>query len=285
MILIVAGKPAFAHFNYIKTAMTTTNDNVVWITGASSGIGKAMAFEWARLGYKVALSARRRELLEEIAQAIRNAGGQAEAVPVDIMDEKSIEHAVRHIINTWGRMDVAVANAGFGVFGSIEKLTTHDWNRQLQGNVVGLALTVKYALPHLKQSQGRIGLVGSVGAFLPNPQVGAYGASKAAVHSIGLTLQVELMGTGVSCTVIHPGFVVSEIARIDNEGRWHPDRPDPRPAKLMWPTDKAAKVMVKAILKRKRNYIFTTHGRIFVWLQRWFPGVMRTIASKGPRPE
>lgn len=265
--------------------MTTTNDNVVWITGASSGIGKAMAFEWARLGYKVALSARRRELLEEIAQAIKNAGGQAEAVPVDIMDEKSIGHAVQHIVNTWGRLDVAVANAGFGVFGGIEKLTANDWNRQLQGNVIGLALTAKYALPHLKQNQGRLGLVGSVGAFLPNPQVGAYGASKAAVHSIGLTLQVELMGTGVSCTVIHPGFVVSEIARIDNDGRWHPDRPDPRPAKLMWPTDKAAKVMVKAILKRKRNYVFTTHGRIFLWMQRWFPGVMRTIASKGPKPE
>jgi short-subunit dehydrogenase len=178
-----------------------------------------------------------------------------------------------------------VANAGFGVFGSIDKLTAKDWNRQLKGNVTGLALTVKYALPHLKQYQGRIGLVGSVGAYLPNPNVGAYGASKAAVHSIGLTLQVELMGTGVSCTTIHPGFVVSEIAKIDNEGVWHPERPDPRPANLMWPTDKAAKVMVKAIIKRKRNYIFTTHGRIFVWMQRWFPGMLRTFISKGPKPE
>jgi short-subunit dehydrogenase len=137
----------------------------------------------------------------------------------------------------------------------------------------------------LKQNQGRIGLVGSVGAYLPNPNVGAYGASKAAVNSIGLTLQVELMGTGVSCTTIHPGFVVSEIARIDNEGVWHPERLDPRPVNLMWPTDKAARVMVKAILKRKRNYIFTTHGRVFVWLQRWFPSLLRSIVSKGPKPE
>ena len=105
------------------------------------------------------------------------------------------------------------------------------------------------------------------------------------MHSIGLTLQVELMGSGVSCTTIHPGFVVSEIAKIDNEGVWHPKRPDPRPANLMWPTDKAAKVMANAILKRKRNYIFTTHGKVFVWLQRWFPSIMRTIASKGPKPE
>jgi len=265
--------------------MTKTKENVVWITGASSGIGKAMAFEWARLGYKVVISARRAGLLEEIALEIRNSGGEALVVPVDIMEEESISNAVQKIITTWGRLDVAVANAGFGVFGSIDTLTAKEWNRQLQGNVTGLALTVKYTLPHLKKSKGRIGLVGSVGAYLPNPNVGAYGASKAAVHSIGLTLQVELKDTGVSCTTIHPGFVESEIARIDNDGVWHPERPDPRPSNLMWPTDKAAKVMVKAIMKRKRNYVFTTHGRVFVWLQRWFPSVVRTIASKGPKPE
>ncbi|MFC5624026.1 SDR family NAD(P)-dependent oxidoreductase [Algoriphagus winogradskyi] len=265
--------------------MANAKEKVVWITGASSGIGKAMAFEWASLGYKVVLSARRKELLEEIALEIKNSGGEALVVPVDILEEKSIENAVQSMIDHWGRLDVAVANAGFGVFGSIDKLTAKDWNRQLNGNVTGLALTVKYALPHLKQNQGRIGLVGSVGAYLPNPNVGAYGASKAAVHSIGLTLQVELKGTGVSCTTIHPGFVESEIAKIDNDGVWHPERNDPRPSNLMWPTDKAAKVMVKAIIKRKRNYIFTAHGRILVWLQGWFPGLVRTIVSKGPKPE
>lgn len=201
------------------------------------------------------------------------------------MEETSIEKAVQQIITSLGRLDVVVANAGFGVIGSIEKLTAKDWNRQLQGNVTGLALTVKYALPYLEKTNGRIGLVGSIAAYLPNPYVGAYGASKAAVNSIGKTLQVELKNSGVSCTTLHPGFVVSEIARVDNDGVWHPDRPDPRPSNLMWPTDKAAKVMVRAILKRKRNYVFTGHGRILVWLQRWFPGLVRTIISKGPKPE
>lgn len=265
--------------------MANTKENVVWITGASSGIGKEMAFLWAGLGYKVALSARRKELLEEIANKIINSGGDALVVPVDILEEKSIEAAVQQIISTWGRIDIAVANAGYGVFGKIETLTSKDWSRQLLGNVTGLALTVKYALPYLKQNQGRIGLVGSVGAFLPNPYVGAYGASKAAVNSIGLTLQVELKDTGVSCTTLHPGFVKSEIARVDNEGVWHPERNDPRPSNLMWPTEKAAKVMVKAILKRKRNYVFTTHGKVLVWLQRWLPGIVRNISSKAPKPD
>ncbi len=265
--------------------MTTTQENVIWITGASSGIGKSMAFESARLGYKVVLSSRRKELMDKVADEIRQSGGEALVIPCDVMEETSIENAVQQIIKTWLRLDVVIANAGFGVFGSMEKLTAKDWNRQLQGNVTGLALTVKYALPHLKKTNGRIGLVGSVGAFLPNPNLGAYGASKAAVHSIGQTLQVELMGTGVSCTTLHPGFVVSEIARIDNDGVWHPERTDPRPSNLIWPTDKAAKVMVKAILRRKRNYVFTGHGKAFVWLNRWFPGLMRYIISKSPKPD
>jgi len=84
---------------------------------------------------------------------------------------------------------------------------------------------------------------------------------------------------------MHPGFVVSEIARVDNNGVWHPDRKDPRPENLIWPTDKAAKVMVKALLKRKRTLVFTKHGKILVWLQRWFPGLIRIIISKSPKPE
>ncbi len=265
--------------------MAKRRGDVIWITGASSGIGKSMAFECARLGYKVVLSSRREELLDQVADDITASGGETLVIPCDIMEETAIKTAVQQIIKECGRLDVVIANAGFGVSGSIENLTAKDWNRQLQVNVIGLALTVKYALPHLKKTKGRIGLVGSVAAYLPNPNVGAYGASKAAVNSIGQTLQVELMGTGVSCTTVHPGFVVSEIARIDNDGVWHPEQSDPRPSNLMWPTDKAAKVMIQAILKRKRNYVFTGHGKLAVWLQRWFPGVIRSIISKGPKPD
>ena len=91
--------------------MTNKKESVVWVTGASSGIGKAMAFESARLGYKVVLSARRQERLEAIALEIRNAGGEALVVPLDIMEEASITMAVQRIISAWGRLDIAVANA------------------------------------------------------------------------------------------------------------------------------------------------------------------------------
>lgn len=143
----------------------------MWITGASSGIGKSMAIEWVRLGYKVVLSSRRKEMLDKVADDIKHSGGEALVVPCDILEEAAIENAVQQIILAWGRLDVVIANAGFGVFGSLEKLTAKDWNRQLQGNVTGLAITVKHALPHLKKTNGRIGLVGSVSAYLPNPNL------------------------------------------------------------------------------------------------------------------
>ena len=218
------------------------HNQIVWITGASSGLGRAMALEFARQGASVAVTARRMDLLEQLVLEIESSGGKAKAFFCDVMNTTSIEDCVNNIIAHFGKLDVAIANAGGGVFGKIEDLTEADWHRQLTWNVTGLALTVKYSLPHLRQTRGRVVLLGSIAAFVPNPMIGAYGASKAAVHNIGETLQVELLGSGVTCTTIHPGFVDSNIARIDNEGNFHPERVDPRPANLMWPTDKAAKV-------------------------------------------
>jgi NAD(P)-dependent dehydrogenase (short-subunit alcohol dehydrogenase family) len=91
-----------------------------------------------------------------VADEIKSFDGQALVIPCDIMVATAIENTVQKIISTWGRLDIVVANAGFGVFGSIEKLTAKDWNRQLQGNVTGLALTIKYALPHLKKPREKL---------------------------------------------------------------------------------------------------------------------------------
>lgn len=255
-------------------------DKIVWITGASSGLGRGMALEFASRGATLAISARRLDELKQVVKEIESKNGNAKAYYCDVLDSNSIEQCVYQIISDFGKLDIAVANAGYGVLGKIEELTAGDWQRQLAVNVTGLALTCKFALPHLRKTKGRLALVGSVAAFVPNPGIGAYGASKAAVQNIGESLQVELEGSGVSCTTIHPGFVDSNIARVDNEGNFHAERSDPRPANLMWPTEKAAKVMVKAIEKRKRVFVFTGHGKVIVFIAKYFPGLMRKISGK-----
>jgi short-subunit dehydrogenase len=259
--------------------MDYTNQ-IVWITGASSGIGKYLALAYARQGVTVAVSARRMEVLHELVEEITKAGGKAQAFYCDVESDDSIRGCVQAVVSAYGKLDIAVANAGVGITGFIKNLTAKDWERQLRINVTGLALTAKFALPELEKTRGRLALIGSVASFLPNPFVGAYGASKAAVHNIGETLQVELKGTGVSCTTIHPGFVDSNIARIDNEGVFHPDRHDPRPAQFMWPTEKAAAAMLKAIEKRKKVFVFTGLGKVAAFFGRYFPRIARKLAAK-----
>ena len=111
------------------------------VTGAASGIGRALACEFARQGGIVAVSGRRRERLDEVVAEIEKGGGKALAVPCDVTDEGSLRSAVDRIVQELGRLDVAVANAGFAVRGSIEKLTAERWRRQLDVNVVGAAMT------------------------------------------------------------------------------------------------------------------------------------------------
>lgn len=261
------------------------NGQVVWITGAGSGIGKALALELAAQGATVAVSGRRQKNLEEVAQQIEAKGGKALPVACDVTDEDDVVRAVAHIVAELGRLDAAIANAGFSVAGKLSKLSAEDWRRQLDTNVVGAAITARHALPQLMKTQGRIAFVGSVAAFTPAPGISAYCASKAAVRMVGLSLAMELHGTGVSVSLLHPGYVESEIAQVDNEGRHDASRADRRPKNLMWPADRAAKVMANALFARKREYVFTGHGKVGAFLGQHTPELLhfamtRTSAQK-----
>tara|TARA_R110002096_G_scaffold44526_13_gene120723 strand:+ start:370811 stop:371596 length:786 start_codon:yes stop_codon:yes gene_type:complete len=260
--------------------MHSFQDEVVWITGASAGIGAALAHEFSKRGAIVCLSARRTERLEELAATIGEAGGRAHAYPCDVTIEDDVAGVVQAIVKDHGKLDCAVANAGFGVSGRIESLSADDWRRQFDVNVVGSAITAKYALSELRQSHGRMVLVGSIMSMISTPKAGAYSASKYAVRSIGQTLSLELHGSGASCTTIHPGYVATEIALVDNEGVFHEDREDRRPTKFMWPADKAANVMVNAIARRKREFVFTGHGKMGGYLGRHFPGLVHFAQTR-----
>lgn len=256
-------------------------DQVAWITGAGSGIGRALAIELGRQGAIVAVSGRRQERLEEVAREVEAAGGRALAVPCDVTEESDVVRAVSSVVDELGRLDLAIANAGFSVAGAVRDLSAEDWRRQLDTNVVGAAITARHALPHLERTKGRVALVGSVSALLPTPRMAAYTASKYALRAIGQTLSIELEGTGVSCTLVHPGFVESEIARVDNEGRFDPSRKDRRPKQLMWPADRAAREMLRAIRARKREHVFTGHGKLGAAIGQHMPGLAHFVMSRG----
>jgi len=251
--------------------------HAAWITGGGTGIGRALALELARQGADVAVSGRRADKIEAVAAEIEALGRRGLAVPCDVTDEGSIERAVAAVVDAFGKLDVVVANAGFAVAGSIESLDADAWRRQLDVNVVGAAITAKHALPELRKTKGRLGLVGSVSAFVPVSKIGAYAASKYAVRAIAQTLAIEVAGTGVSCTGIHPGFVESDINDVDNENRPKGEGKDTRPQQLMWKAEDAAKVIAKGLYKRKTELVFTGHGKIAAALGRHVPGLVVAV--------
>lgn len=251
------------------------DDEVVWITGGGTGIGRALALRYAQRGADVAISGRRLHKLEETVDEIEEYS-EARGLPVqcDVTVESEVESAVDRVVEEWGRLDIAVANAGFAVAGSIEELSAEDWRRQLDVNVVGLVMTAKYALPELRETAGRVALMGSVAGVVALPDEPAYSASKFAVRAIGRSLSLELADSDVSCTTIQPGFVDSEIYKRDNEDEVHEDWDDRRPQQLIWPTDKAAKKIVRAIDARKREYTFTGHGKLAAFFGKHTPNLL-----------
>lgn len=253
---------------------------VAWVTGGGTGIGRAVALELASRGAVVAISGRRRDRLEEVAATIATAGGRALILPLDVTDEQACNAAVAAIEAAHGRLDIAVANAGYGASGRFMSVPVEVWRKQLDVNVIGVVCTARAAIPALTKTGGRLGLVASVMGFVAMSGQGPYSASKFAVRAIGLTLAQELHGTGVSCTTVHPGFVESEIGQVDPSGNFDPTRKDKRPAKLMWSAERAAKSVVAGILARKREHVFTGHGKVGVFFGKHFPGLLHFALTR-----
>lgn len=249
----------------------------VFITGASSGIGEALARAFALEGARLALAARRLERLESVRQELMPAAAEVLAVPCDVTSRPSLDAAVAQTAEAFGGIDVAVANAGFGVTGFFQDLSTADFRRQFETNVFGLLDTVYAVLPHVRASKGRLALISSVSGRVGSPGSSPYVASKFAVTGLAASIYYDLRADGVSVTCIEPGFVESKIRMTDNAGRFHEDWNDPVPPWLVVPRDRAARAIVSAIYKRKPEAVITGHGKLAVWSARHFPRTVRFI--------
>ena len=268
--------------------MSRFTGKTVLVTGASSGIGEELARVFAEQGAKVAIAARREERLQKLAHEIASGGAEVLPLKCDVTSEESLAEVVQAIISRWGQLDVVVANAGFGVVGSVDNLTIEDYQRQFETNIYGVLRTLKIALPQLRISKGRIAVVGSVNGFIALPGNSAYAMSKFAVRALCDSLYFELKNYGVSVTHLAPGFVVSEIRRVDNQGVFKEKHQDRIPHWLQMPARRAAKIMVSAIYRRKRERVITGHGNIGVWLSRYFSWLVPIVISTfriSARPE
>lgn len=185
-------------------------DKVVLITGASSGIGAATAKVLASEGAKVMLLARREERLHELVSEI---GESAEFVRVDVVDYGSVKNAVARTIETFGKLDVVINNAGLGFLGPMEEADISEWKAMVDINVTGVLNTIHAALPHLLESEGHIINIDSVAGHNYFPNAVVYCATKHAVKAISYGIRVEFRSR-VKVTNISPGAVETEF--LDN---------------------------------------------------------------------
>jgi short-subunit dehydrogenase len=254
-----------------------SGEPTVLITGASSGIGAGLAREFARRGLRVALVARRVEQLEALASEIRGAGGKASAHRGDVTVDGDIAHVVGEIKAQGGAPFIVVANAGFGVVGRAQDLTLDDYRRQFETNIYGVLRSLKESIDSLRETQGRFVIMGSVAGYISIPSGSPYAMSKFAVRALSESLHGELRAEGVGCTLISPGYVDSDIRRVDNQGGFHQHAKDPIPDWLRMRTDIAARIMVRGILRGKRDVIVTFHGQAMIFFARHFPRLTRYL--------
>lgn len=253
----------------------------VLITGASSGIGEELAWQLGQAGAQLTLAARRKELLEKLAQRIARGGKPAPlVVQCDVTQDGSLQKAVEESVRHWGKLDMAIANAGFGVVGPLKKLTVEDYRRQFETNVFGVLRTIYASLPEIEKSKGNIAIVGSVSGWAATPGASPYNMSKFAVRALANAITPELRLSGVKVTLISPGFVASDIRRVDNQGAFHEHAKEPMPSWLIMPTDKAVRQILGAIARGKREAIITGHGKALVFLDRFMPWVIRAFSRK-----
>jgi len=259
--------------------MAGLSGSVTFITGASSGIGAAVAREAARQGADVVLTARREERLQSLCAEIEATGRRALAVRCDVTRDGELEAAVSKARDAFGRIDHVIANAGFGVIGAFSKLGLEDYRRQFETNVFGVLRTVAATREELLATRGCLAIIGSVNGFVPLPRSSPYSMSKFAVHALAFSLWYELRPHGVAVLLVAPGFIESEIRQVDNRGVHHPRARERISAWMLGSKEKAARRIMRAVRKRRRLLVITHHARVAIFLQRYLPRLLPALFS------
>lgn len=201
--------------------MTVLKDSIVFITGATSGIGLACARHFAQQGARLLLAARREERLQEFSTELRTAGTDVVSLTIDVRNQPAVQQAIDNLPEQWKAIDVLVNNAGLSRgLDTVQEGKLHDWEEMIDTNVKGLLYISRAVLPGMvSRGKGHVINIGSVAGHEVYPKGNVYCATKHAVAALTTGMRLDLLGTGVRVTTVDPGMVETEFSIV----RFHGD--------------------------------------------------------------
>jgi len=257
----------------------------VLVTGASTGIGRALALGWARRRATVVLSARGRKALEVVAAEVRALGGEAVVVAGDVTVEEDRRALVARAESATGRLDVLVNNAGRGFYAPSLEIDLDRMRELFELNVLAPLRLVQLAAPHLERARGTVVMLSSVAGVIAAPQYGAYAASKFALEALAMSMRSELASRGVRIVVVRPGPVATpfRVNAMRSAGTRGYDAPDP---KAQAP-DAVAEKTIRAVERQDDVVETSAFVRLTSAATRLAPSAvrlaLRRMASRTPR--
>lgn len=269
--------------------MYPIKNKVVIVTGASSGIGKAIAYEFAKQGANLSLAARRIDLLNQIKLELEASGTTVMVQATDVTSESDCKRLIELTRETFGHIDILVNNAGISMRSMFLQVDLKVLRRLMDVNFWGAVHCTKYALPYLLEAKGVLVGVSSVAGFHGLPGRTGYSASKFALHGFLETVRIEHLKDGLHVLLIAPGFTASEIRKNALTHDGSPQEMTPREEQKMIAPERVARILIRSIRKKKRNKIISFSGQLIALMQRILPKrvdamIYRTMSKEVDSP-
>ncbi len=246
----------------------------VIITGASSGIGEALAREYASRGAKVVAGARQEDKLQQLVAEIIAKGGEAVYAVCDVVKPEDCEQLVATAVKSFGGVDILICNAGLSMRALFDDVDLEVLHRLMDVNFWGCVNSVKFALPYIQQSKGSIVGVSSVAGLHGLPARTGYSASKYAMTGFLETIRIENLKKGVHVMIACPGFTASNVRFSALTASGSSQGETPRDEDKMMTSEEVAQIIIKGVVSRKRLSLMEFNGRATHFIKKFFPAFL-----------
>lgn len=262
--------------------MSTLSGKIIWLTGASSGIGEALAYELSKKGAKLILSARRKDELERVKKnCAGKSAGNIVIVPLDLAATDTLRAATDQALGSFGYIDILVNNGGLGQRSLVHETLLEVDRRIMEVNFFGTIALTKYLLPHfISRKQGHFATVTSLAGKVGTPYRSAYAASKHALHGFFDSLRAEHWKDNIHVTMICPGFILTNLSASALTGKGTPQKTIDKTAYKKRSAAWCAGKIIKALENKSEEVYMGGKEVLVVYIKRFFPSIFSRIIRK-----